>query len=48
MEQKKTTAEQADTQEGHKEEAGRGRWGEQGANKGAKKHNVSHRETPCR
>ena len=28
---KKTTAEQADTQEGHVEEAGRGSWGEQGA-----------------
>ena len=38
----KTTAEQADTQEGHVEEAGRGRWGEQGANKGTKEHNVSH------
>ena len=44
---KKTTAEQADTQEGHVEEAGRGRWGEQGANKGTKEHNVSHREAPC-
>ena len=42
---KKTTAGQADTQEGHIEEAGRGRWGEQGANKGAKEHNVSQRET---
>ena len=40
--QKKTTAEQAETLEGHIEEAGRGRWGEQGANKGTKKHNVSH------
>ena len=38
----------ADTQEGHVEEAGRGRWGEQGANKGAKEDNVSHRGTPCR
>ena len=38
---KKKTAGQADTQEGHKEEAGRGGWGEQGANKGAKEHNVS-------
>ena len=37
-----------DTKEGHAEEAGRRRWGEQGANKGAKKHIVSHRETPCR
>ena len=37
-----------DTQQGHAEEAGRERWGEQGANKGAKEHNVSHRETPCR
>ena len=38
--EKKKTAEQADTQEGHIEEAGRGRWGEQGATKGAK-------ETQC-
>ena len=38
----KKTAEQADTQDGHIEEAGRGRWGEQGANIGTKKHNVSH------
>ena len=45
---KTTTAEQADLQEGHVEVAGRGRWGEQGANKGAKDLNVSHRETPCR
>ena len=45
---KKTTAGRADTQEGHKEEAGRGRWGAQGANEGAKEHNVSHREAPCR
>ena len=45
---RKKTAEQADTQEGHIEEAGRGRWGEQGANKGAKEHNVSHREATCR
>ena len=44
----KKTAGQADTQKGHKEEAGRGRWGEQGANKGAKEHNVSHREAQCR
>ena len=29
----KKKAEQGDTQEGHIEEAGRGRWGEQGANK---------------
>ena len=36
-----------DTQEGHVEKAGRGRWGEQGANKGSKEHNVSLRETPC-
>ena len=28
---------------GHKEEAGRGTWGEQGANEGAKEHNVSQR-----
>ena len=49
-EQKKTkkTAGRADTQEGHKEEAGRGRWGAQGANEGAKEHNDSHREAPCR
>ena len=46
--EKKTTAGQADTQEGHIEEAGRRRWGKQGANKGAKEHNVSHREAPCR
>ena len=46
--QKKTTAGRADAQEGHKEEAGRGRWGEQGANEGAKEKNVSHREAPCR
>ena len=45
---KKTTAGRADTQEGHKEEAGRGRWGEQGANEGAKEPNVSLREAPCR
>ena len=44
---KKKTAEQADTQEGHVEEAGRGRLGEQGANKGTREHNVSHREAPC-
>ena len=44
---KKTTGEQGDTQEGPIEEAGRRRWGEQGANKGTKKHNVSHREAPC-
>ena len=43
-----TTAGRADTQEGHKEEAGRGRWGAQGANEGAKEHNVSHREATCR
>ena len=42
---KKPTTGQADTQEGHIEEAGRGRWGEQGANKGAKEHNVSQRST---
>ena len=36
-----------DTKEGHAEEAGFRRWGEQGANKGAKEHIVSHRETPC-
>ena len=42
---KKTTAGQAVTQEGHMEEAGRGRWGEQGANEGAKKHIVSQRST---
>ena len=42
---KKTTAGQADTQEGHMEEAGRRRWGEQGANEGAKEHNVSQRST---
>ena len=42
---KKPEAGQADTQEGYKEEAGRGRWGEQGANEGAKKHNVSQRST---
>ena len=41
----KTTAGQADTQEGHIEEAGRGRWGEQGANEGAKEHNVTQRST---
>ena len=41
----KTTAGQADTQEGHIEEAGRGRWGEQGASEGAKEHNVSQRST---
>ena len=46
--QKKTTAGRADTQEGHKEEVGRGRWGEQGANEGAKEHNVSLRGAPCR
>ena len=46
-EKKKTAAGQADTQKGHKEEAGRGRWGEQGANEGAKEHNVSPREAPC-
>ena len=42
---KTTTTGQADTQEGHIEEAGRGSWGEQGANKGAKEHNVSQRST---
>ena len=42
---KKTAAGQVDTQEGHKEEAGRGRWGEQGANEGAKEHNVTQRST---
>ena len=42
---KKTTAGQAYTQEGHIEEAGRGRWGEQGANEGAKEHIVSQRST---
>ena len=42
---KKTAAGQADTQEGHKEEAGRGWWGEQGANEGTKEHNVSQRST---
>ena len=42
---KKKTAGQADTQEGHIEEAGRGRWAEQGANEGAKEHNVSQRST---
>ena len=42
---KKTTAGQADTQEGHIEEAGCGRWGEQGAIEGAKEHNVSQRST---
>ena len=41
---KKTTAGRADTQEGHIEVAGRGGWGEQGANEGAREHNVSHRE----
>ena len=46
--QKTTTAEQADTQEGHIEEAGRGRWGEQGANMGKKEHTDSHREAPYR
>ena len=45
---KKTTAGRADTQEGHKEEAGRDRWGAQEANEGAKEHNVSLREAPCR
>ena len=45
---KKTTAGRADTQEGHTEVAGRGRWGEQGANEGARERNVSHREAPCR
>ena len=35
---KKTMAGRADTQEGHIEVAGRGRWGEQGANEGAKEH----------
>ena len=45
---KKTTAGRADTQEGHIEVAGRRRWGEQGANEGAKEHNDSHREAPCR
>ena len=44
----KKTAEQADTQEGHIEEAGRGRWGEQGAKKGTEEHNDSHRQAPCR
>ena len=43
--EKKTAAGQADTQEGHIEEAGRGRWGEQGANRDAKEHNVSQRST---
>ena len=47
-EKKTTAAEQADTQEGHVEGAGRGSWGEQGANKGTKEHNDSHREAPCR
>ena len=42
---KKTTAGQAGTQEGHIEEAGRGRWGEQGANEVAKEHIVSQRST---
>ena len=37
----------ADTQEGHIEVAGRGRWGEQGANEGAREHIVSLREAPC-
>ena len=41
----KTTAGRADTQEGHIEEAGRGRWGEQGASEGAKEHHVSQRST---
>ena len=41
---KKTTAGRADTQEGHIEVAGRGRWGEQGTNEGAREHNVTHRE----
>ena len=45
---KKTTAGRADTQKGHIEVAGRGRWGDQGANEGAKEHNVSLREAPCR
>ena len=42
---KKTTAGRADTQEGHIEEAGRGRWGEQGAHEGAKEHHISQRST---
>ena len=42
---KKTTTGQADTQEGQKEEAGRGRWGAQGGNEGAKEHIVSQRST---
>ena len=46
--QKKTTAGRADTQEGHMEVAGHGKWGEQGANEGTKEHNVSLREAPCR
>ena len=46
--EKKTTSGQADTQEGHIQVAGLGRWGEQGANEGAKEHNVSLREAPCR
>ena len=45
--QKKNRQGGQDTQEGHAEEAGRGRWGEQGASEGAKEHNVSHRETLC-
>ena len=45
---KKTTAGRADTQEGHIEVAGRASWGEQGANEGAKEHDDSHREAPCR
>ena len=45
LNQKKKTAGQADTQGGHKEEAGRGRWGEQGAKEGAKEHNDSQRST---
>ena len=42
--QKKTTAGRADTQDGHIEIAGRRGWGEQGANEGAREHNVSLRE----
>ena len=41
----KKTAGQADTQEGHIEEAGHGRWGEQGDSEGAKEHKVSQRST---
>ena len=45
---KKKTAGRADTQEGHIEVAGRGRLGEQGANEGAREHENTHREAPCR